>query len=64
MQQTLEHEQALDWLADAIDAKGGPCCIPERERWELYEQAKRRLPVLTPSEYERRVRALAELLDL
>lgn len=63
MQQTLERDAVADWLATAIDARGGPCCIPERVRWELYEQAKDRLGWPCP-DYEKRVRALAELLDL
>lgn len=40
--------------------------LTTRERWELYEQEKNRLQALnlTPGEYEQRIRALCERLNL
>lgn len=40
--------------------------LTTRERWELYEQEKKRLQAmnLTPGEYEQRIRALCERLGL
>jgi hypothetical protein len=66
MELTSERDAVLDWLAAEVDSLGGPCCIPERERWEMYEAAKRRLlaEAVYVADYEPRVRALAAMLDL
>lgn len=66
MTDTLEQTATTDaeaWLHRTITARGGVDNLEDRERWTLYEQAKDRLGWPCP-DYEKRVRALAEMLDL
>lgn len=63
--QTCEiiRDEVTGWLVRAIAVCGGLERIATRQRWVLYEAAKKRIPP-DAADYGRRVRALAEMLDL